>query len=143
MDELKNSLINRAVSDKLEGLRNERRLTQEQVAALSGVPLSTVKRILAPKQDIATSHLTAIAGSLGSSAAAIMQAALDEVGKEAALADVQRILDAKRDVRASAVRATVTELHPRDMTAEQIETMVTRRAAYDDPEADTDEPDTP
>lgn len=142
MKDLKDSLINQKVAEKLREKRGGLRLSFEDVAERSGVPLSTVRRIFYPKQDIATSHLTAIAGALGTTAADIMRAAMLEVGEDAALADVTQILLAKRQ-GVSEARGTVTELHPRDMTAEQIETMVTRRAAYDDPEAETDEPDTP
>ena len=141
MTDLKNSLINRAVADKLEGLRSESRMTLEQVAEVSGVPLSTVKRIFAPKQDIATSHLTAIAGALGSTGSEILRAALDKVGADEALADVQRILHARAEARMSAGRGTVTALHPRDMTADQLENL--RHAATYDPEAETDEPQAP
>ena len=116
-------------------------LTIEEVATASGVPLSTARRIFAAKQDIATSHLTAIAGVLGSNARDVFDYAMVKVGAGEALEDVQRILDSKREGRMSAGRGTVTALHPRDMTPDQLENL--RHAATYDPEAETDEPEAP
>jgi len=139
--DLKDSKINAAVAARLTGLRGEARLTIEEVAARSGVPLSTARRVFAGKQDIGASHLTAIAGVLDSNAREVFEYALKKVGEEEALRDVQAILNSKRSERMSAGRGTVTALHPRDMTADQLENL--RHAATYDPEAETDEPQAP
>lgn len=147
MKDLKDSLINQKIAEKLREKRGGLRLSLEDIADLSGVPFSTVRRVLYPKQDIAASHLTAIAGALGLNAADVFRQALDEVGLDLALADVHEILEARKAAGAakplSAAEARVTKLHPRDMSAEELEALITRRAAYDDPEADTMEPDAP
>lgn len=140
MADLKDSKINQAVARRLRELRAGEGLSLEQIADLSGVPLSTVRRIFAPKQDIATSHLTAIAGALGTNARDVFAYALEFVGEKEAIADVYRILDERNLGRVSEADATVTELHPRDMTVEQLEEQrhaakkITRESTADEPE---------
>lgn len=142
MKDLKDSLINQRIAHLLREKRGGLRLSLEDVAEASGVPLSTVRRVFYPKQDIAASHLTAIAGVLGTTAAAVFRQALADVGEDAALADVQQILLERRSGMSEGL-GTVTAMHPRDMSAEQIETLIRKRAAYEDSAGDMGEGDAP
>ncbi|AUS34642.1 transcriptional regulator [Rhodococcus qingshengii] len=69
-----------AVADELRAARIEQGMTQMQLAETSGIPRSTISKILAGGQPIDLSELRAICTALGLSAVQVMQSAERRLG---------------------------------------------------------------
>lgn len=140
------SLVNTAIVDIVAGLAGEKRMSRRELSRRSGVSLSTLERMWSNKFEVGLGNLVAIAGALDTTAAEIMQTALDRVGTEAALDDVRGILGGQ----VSEGGAKVTDIASRQAAAEKLTTedaenaRVNRRAAAsEDDDATRDEPEGP
>lgn len=115
---------NQAAADVLEGARNEKRLTQEQVAAASGIPLVTLQRALSGKTALKVGPFLAICAAIGVDPGEIMARVTNRAKELSVVADTN-----------------VIQLRPKpveEMTVEEIEG-IERYAANRDPEASEDE----
>lgn len=124
--------INQALADVLRGAYAKKGMSREQIAAASGISPTTIHRYMNGKVDIPSKSFQRVAEAIGRPA--------DELYAEA-LRDAERLAEAARVSEAGA--QNVTQLHPRDWTAEELDRPTTdRRAATDvDPESETDETD--
>ena len=124
--------INQALADVISAAMG-RRTSKEALARATGISSRTITRYLDAQVDMPAKSFQRIADALDKPAARLYADAL-------ALAE-QMASDASRVSEAGA--QNVTRLHPRDLTADQLDRPTTdRRAATDvDPESETDETD--
>lgn len=122
--------INQALAGVLRGAYAKAGLNREQIAERSGISLSTVQRYMNGKVDMPSKSFQRIAEAIGRPA--------DELYAEA-LRDAERLAD---DARVSVAEGNnVTRLHPRQMSAEELDRLTIDHAATEvDPESETDEP---
>lgn len=115
---------NQAAADVLEGARKEKRMTQDQVAEKSGIPLVTLQRALSGKTAIKIGTFLTICSAIGIDPGEIM-ARVTRRGEE---------LSVVPDTNVIQLRSKKVE----DMTVGEIES-IQRYAANRDPEANEDE----
>lgn len=125
------SEISRALSDVLTGAYARKRLTQEQIAATTEMPLVTVQKKLRGRSPISATDLVVLSRAIGVDPAKVLQEALNEVSEAERLTSegVASISEHRR-------RKT-----PAEMTEEELERE--RSAANTDPDINGDEPDLP
>lgn len=117
-------MTNQATADVLEGARKERRMTQDQVAEKSGIPLVTLQRALSGKTSIKIGTFLTICSAIGIDPGEIM-ARITKRSEE---------LSVVPDTNVIQLRSKKVE----DMTVGEIES-IQRYAANRDPEANEDE----
>lgn len=140
------SLVNAEIATIVAELAGGARMSRRRLARESGVSLSTLNRMWAGQYEVGLGNLVAIAGVLNTTAADIMQSALDRVGAEKALEDVRSILSGQ----VSEGGAKVTSIESKraaaeKLTTEDIESIQAggRAAASEDDDATRDEPEGP
>lgn len=123
--------ISRALSDVLTGAYARKRLTQEQIASATDMPVVTVQKKLRGRSPISATDLVVISHAIGVDPAKILNEALEELEEQKAAASegVVSISDHRR------------KKTPADMTDDELEGE--RNAANTDPEIGYDEPDAP
>lgn len=124
-------LANLAMAATLRGERAKKGWTQEDLAARSGLNLSTLKRILKGERDINVNQIAALAEAFGVSPAKLVADATEELSAMSAAAPTMSELEKKRIAKQAEAQSKTTD---------QLENE-NRRAATIDAELDTDEPD--
>lgn len=81
------SLMNQAVARALRGLRGEAGVTLDEVAEVSGLSLSTVRRNMKGSTDINATNLAALAGAMGTTPDEVLARVFRNLDYEEALAD--------------------------------------------------------
>lgn len=122
--------LSRSVSDALTGEYARKRITQDEIAARSGMSVWTLQKKLRGRAPISATDLVVIAQAIGVDPAKVLTDAMREVGLDAAtdMSDAPVSLDAHRARRT-----------PADMDEHEMEGL--RSAANTDPEHEEDEPD--
>jgi transcriptional regulator with XRE-family HTH domain len=115
--------INQAIAGELRAEQNKRKLSQAELSKRSGIPIATMQRLLTGKYDIRAEALVAVATAIGADPADVMRDAVKYA--EQLLSEVTDNVTAFPGLNA-------------DDTGE-IDTYAGAKAAYRDPEADTDE----
>lgn len=133
------SPISRAVSDVLTGAYARKRLTQEQIAAATDMPLVTVQKKLRGRAPISATDLVVLSRAIGVDPAKMLEEALAD------LAEAEVIKDTEREESLMSEGVVSLSEHrrkkPSEMTDEELEGE--RSAANTDPEIGHDEPDAP
>lgn len=119
------SAVSRAISDELTGAYSKRRLTQEEIARKTDMPLVTVQKKLRGRAPISATDLVILAQAIGVDPAKV-------------LADAMSELDSASEGVAS-LAAQRRKKTPATMTDDELEGE--RNAANTDPEMGHDEPD--
>jgi transcriptional regulator with XRE-family HTH domain len=124
--------INQALAGVLRGAYAKQGMSREQIANATGISVTTIHRYMNGKVDMPSKSFQRIAEAIGRPA--------DELYAEA-LRDAER--HAEDALVSEGEAQNVTRLHPRDLTAEQLDRPTTdRRAATElDAESETDETD--
>jgi len=123
--------INQALAGVLRGAYAKQGMSRDQIAAASGISVTTIHRYMNGKVDMPSKSFQRIAEAIGRPA--------DELYAEA-LRDAERLAE---DARVSEAGAeNVTRLHPRQMSSEELDRLTIDHAATEiDPESETDETD--
>lgn len=121
------SAVSRAISDELTGAYSKRRLTQEEIARKTDMPLVTVQKKLRGRAPISATDLVILAQAIGVDPAKVLADAMTEL--EAASEGVASLAEQRR------------KKTPATMTDDELEGE--RNVANTDPEMGGDEPDAP
>lgn len=123
--------ISRAISDVLTGAYARKRLTQEQIANATDMPLVTVQKKLRGRAPISATDLVVLSNAIGVNPAKMLEDAMADLAEQEKQVSegVASISDQRR------------KKMPADMSFEELEGE--RSAANTDPEIGHDEPDTP
>ena len=123
--------INQALAGVLRGAYAKQGMSRDQIAAATGISVTTIHRYMNGKVDMPSKSFQRIAEAIGRPA--------DELYAEA-LRDAERLAE---DARVSEAGAeNVTRLHPRQMSSEELDRLTIDHAATEiDPESETDETD--
>jgi len=123
--------INQALAGVLRGAYAKQGMSRDQIAAASGISVTTIHRYMNGKVDMPSKSFQRIAEAIGRPA--------DELYAEA-LRDAERLAE---DARVSEAGAeNVTRLHPRQMSSEELDRLTIDHAVTEiDPESETDETD--
>lgn len=130
----KDTKINQAMGAELRAERSAVDITVEALASESGISVSTLKRVLKGSVDIGIPQIAAIAAALDAhrdhpiTPQDLVRKAVERAGGYEVL--MSEVSD-----------SNVTQLHPRSMTAEELDNYEGSRAANFDEEASTDEPE--
>lgn len=121
--------ISRAISDVLTGAYARKRLTQEQIADATDMPLVTVQKKLRARAPISATDLVVLSQAIGVDPAKMLQEALADLAEAEAQASegIASISDQRRKKK------------PSEMTEEEMEGESS--AANTDPEIGFDEPE--
>ena len=121
--------ISRAISDVLTGAYARKRLTQEQIADATDMPLVTVQKKLRGRAPISATDLVILSDAIGVSPSKMLEEALADLKEQEVLASegVASISDHRRKKK------------PSEMTEEEMEGV--SNAANTDPEIGYDQPD--
>ncbi len=120
--------ISRAISDVLTGAYARKRLTQEQIADATDMPLVTVQKKLRGRAPVSATDLVILSNAIGVSPAKVLEDALEDLAEAEKLASegIASISDHRRK-------------KPSGMTEEEMEGVPS--AANTDPEIGYDEPE--
>lgn len=125
-------LISRIAGDVLTGLYSKKRLTQPELAALSGIPLPTLQKKLKGKAPVTATDLVVLAQAMG----------VDPVD---VMAEIVRDTEAAQRLTSEGV-ASLSEHRrkksPAEMTDDELDA-IQKKAAVDDDELEQPEPDAP
>jgi transcriptional regulator with XRE-family HTH domain len=121
------SAVSRAISDELTGAYSKRRLTQEEIARKTDMPLVTVQKKLRGRAPISATDLVILAQAIGVDPAKVLADAMTEL--EAASEGVASLAEQRR------------KKTPATMTDDELEGE--RNAANTDPEMGGDESEAP
>ena len=121
--------ISRAISDVLTGAYARKRLTQEQIASATDMPLVTVQKKLRGRAPISATDLVMLSNAIGVSPAKMLEDAMADLAEQERQASegIANISDQRR------------KKTPADMTFDELERE--RSAANTDPEIRHDEHD--
>lgn len=127
------TLMNQAMAAELRAERGAKTLSVQALATKSGVPYSTLRRILSGTVDVNVGDLSALAAALDSTIEKLVSRAVIRAGgQEAIEAEVRRVSED--------AGSNVTQLPRRPDTVEELEAYTGAKAAHTrDPESDTDE----
>lgn len=125
--------INQAMADILVASYKEERMTQADLVARTGINPTTMQRLLAGKSVIDVTQLAALADAIGVPPQDLMERAVERAERLSAASSNMSDLQKKRSEKEAEARA---------MTPDQL-AQVEKRAATDDPELGTDEPEAP
>lgn len=131
--------LNQATAEVIQSERAGAKMTQEQLASETGIPLSTLRRVLKGTVDIDVADLGAIAVAISKHRRTPITPG-DIVNSAVNLMGGQEALEREFGPRMSDVPSNVTPIGKRvqDMTPDEIEA-IDRKVATRDPEMDTDE----
>lgn len=121
-------LISRVASDVLTGYYKRKRLTQKELADLSGIALPTLQKKLAAEAPITATDLVVLSRAMRIDPAVV----ITEIEKEAAVSEAPASLDAHRRKK-----------KPSEMTEEELDAFEGEQAADNDPGIGHDEPEAP
>ena len=132
------SAMNRSVGSEIKAMRARRGLLQSELAAKTGISLTQLIRLETNKRDINVTQLFAIAQALDVRPEDIVRSAIDSNGgMEALVSEVHG--NNENDLDRARAKRGMTQEEADALTTGDIE-MADLKAAYRDPEADTDEP---
>lgn len=117
------SPANLAMAAQLRAEQKANGLTQEQLAAASGINYETLKRILKGTRDINVTQIVALADAFGMSPQKLVQLASE------------RLERMNKQSLSEGVANNVTRLHPRDRNIDQLEQDGRKAAHTLEPEA--------
>lgn len=126
-------LISQIASDVLTGFYKRKRLTQEEVAERSDIPLTSLQKKLRGNAPISATDLVVISQAIGVDPTAVMAEILSELGeRDPGMSDAPASLADHRKKK-----------KPSEMTDEELDAFDGQSAANTDPELGYDEPDSP
>ncbi|MGX9349218.1 helix-turn-helix domain-containing protein [Microbacterium sp. KNMS] len=125
-------LISTIASDVLTGFYKRKRLTQEELAERSDIPLTSLQKKLRGNAPITATDLVVISQAIGVDPALVMREIMRELDdRNAGMSDAPVSLEAHRTKKSVA-----------EMTDDEIEAIKKKAATYD-PELEQDEPESP
>ncbi|GAA4774295.1 helix-turn-helix domain-containing protein [Microbacterium gilvum] len=126
-------LISQVASDVLTGFYKRKRLTQEELAERSEIPLTSLQKKLRGTAPVTATDLVVISNAIGVSPTIVMEEILRELAEreQAGMSDGPVSLEAHRTKKSVA-----------EMTDDEIEAIEKKAAIYDT-ELEQDEPELP
>jgi len=132
------SAMNRSLGAEIKAARTRRGMSQADLAKATGISLTQVQRIETNKRDINVTQLFAIAGAVEMRPDELVRTAIDSNGGlEALVSEVHG--NNENDLDRARAKRGMTQDEADALTTGDID-QAELKAAYRDPEADTDEP---